>query len=386
MQHGIFARRTENLTSSFIRDILAVTQRPEIISFAGGLPDTGHFPVEALRQATRNIQEKYGPSLYQYNRTQGLPELRELIGDALNSHPWPAENILITTGSQQGLDLAIRCLFDPGDRVVVETPSYLGALQSLQANEISLTGIPQQGHGPDLDTLEQELSAGGIKGIYTVPDFQNPTGLCYTLTHRERLVELARKYQIWIIEDAPYSELRYDGKTLPSLQSLCPERVIRLGSFSKIIAPALRMGWVSAPTGVIRVMERMKQVTDLHSSSFDQYLILEFLQGGALPPHIERLRSLYGSRRDAMCRALDGQLKGKVKYTRPEGGMFLWLELAEEIDSMGLFNRAIEQGVAFVPGQAFHSQGKGKNFLRLNFSSSAEAEIEEGINRLAGLL
>ena len=382
----MFAKCTHNLNSSFIRDILAVTQQSGIISFAGGLPDPSLFPKSELEKAAHGIHTRYGGGLYQYSETTGIPALRQWIADHLHDTPVSKDGIIITTGSQQGLDLTTRCLVNPGDKIIVEAPSYLGALQVFTANQARLSAIPTDNEGPDLETLEQHLKRERISCYYTVPDFQNPKGTSYSLERRKALVALAERYDFWIMEDAPYRELRYRGDALPSLQSLSPESVIRFGSFSKIIAPALRLGWISAPQPLIKVVEKMKQCADLHSSGYDQHLILEFLQQGSLPSHLERLRRVYGERLEIMFSSLNSQLPETVKLSKPDGGMFIWAELAETTDTMKLFRKAIEQGVAFVPGEAFHIDGGGKNCLRLNFSNSDSEQILQGVKRLTELI
>ncbi len=382
----MFAHRTRTLKSSFIRDILALTQRPDVISFAGGLPDPALFPARQLQACSEAIHCSLGAGLFQYGETAGLVALREWIGESLNRPRLPAEQILITTGAQQGLDLASRCLINTGDDVVIEAPSYVGALQVFRAAEAQLHEIPSDHEGPDLDQLEMLARQGKVKLFYTVTDFQNPTGVSYAESRRRALCELAEKYGFWILEDSPYSALRYKGTDLPTLQSLSPERVIQLGSFSKIIAPALRTGWISAPLPVIKSCERMKQVTDLHSSGYDQQLILEFLQRDELPAHLIKLRSAYGARLQRMTTLFEEQPGNLARVNRPQGGMFLWVRLNSGIDTMELFKQALQQKVAFVPGTAFYNEGGVSNEMRLNFSNSPEELIDEGVSRLLTLI
>lgn len=382
----MFAQRTINLNSSFIRDILAVTQQPDVISFAGGLPDPELFPVAALKQASEQMQAQLGNRLYQYSETAGVLPLRRHIAEHLSAPGFHPEQVVVTTGSQQGLDLVVRCLVDPGDKVLVEGPTYLGALQVLRANQATLLSIPSDEQGPDLEALEAVVSREPIRCFYTVTDFQNPTGASYSLERRKGLVALAERYNFWILEDAPYSALRYSGEPLPSLQSLLPERVIHFGSFSKIIAPALRTGWICAPREVIKVVEKLKQAADLHTSGYDQQLVLSFLQSGALPPHLERIRSAYGERLDAMSAALKRKLADSLSFTKPAGGMFIWATLTSNESTLELFRAAIAEGVAFVPGEAFYVNGESDNSMRLNFSNSSVRVIEEGVSRLATLI
>jgi len=382
----MFAQGLKQFKSSFIRDILAVTQQPEVISFAGGLPDPALFPLEQLKIAADGIHNKAGSLLYQYSATEGLPELRDYIAASLSDVELQRSQILITTGAQQGLDLISRILLGPDSTVVLEVPAYLGALQVFQANQAQIHSIPSGADGPDLDALENYAKANPIQCFYTVSDFHNPTGACYSLDHRQRLLDLAERYDFWILEDAPYRVLRYSGETLPSLQSLSPRRVIQLGSFSKIIAPGLRLGWISASEEVIKSAVNLKQATDLHSSTYDQHLILEFLQQGFLPDHLQELKSDYAGKMNLMGDALESQLGERLGFKRPDGGMFLWATLDPGIDTRELFDRAITLGVAFVPGAAFYENNTVNHSMRLNFTNSSEKDILQGIDRLARLI
>jgi 2-aminoadipate transaminase len=382
----MFAQRTKNLNSSFIRDILAVTQQPHIISFAGGLPDPQLFPVDELQQAAQQMHQHQGNALYQYSETAGLLPLRAYIAQNLTVAKSQPDDIIITTGSQQALDLVVRCLIDPGQKVAVEAPTYLGALQVLRANQAKLMTIPSDDKGPDLYALEEIVKQEPIRFFYTVTDFQNPTGASYSLERRKGLVELAEKYDFLILEDAPYSALRYSGEPLPSLHTLMPHRVIHIGSFSKVIAPALRLGWINGPREVIKVVEKLKQAADLHSSGYDQHLVLHYLQNGSLIPHLEKICSAYGRRLEAMATALTTYLPDRVQFTKPEGGMFIWATLTSNESTMTLFQSAIEQGVAFVPGEAFYAFSESHNSMRLNFSNSHVDLINEGVKRLASLV
>ncbi len=382
----MFAQRTKDLNSSFIRDILAVTQQPNIISFAGGLPDPALFPVEDLQLASLQMHQRLGNALYQYSETAGLLTLRQAIADQLSSTNSQAEDIIITTGSQQGLDLVVRCLIDPGQKVAVEAPTYLGALQVLRANQADLVTIPSDTQGPDLQALEAVVKSQSIRFFYTVTDFQNPTGASYSRERREALVALAEKYNFLILEDAPYAALRYSGDALPTLHSLMPEKVIHFGSFSKVIAPALRLGWVNGPREIMRVVEKLKQAADLHSSGYDQQLVLAFLNSGALKPHLQKICNTYGDRLDTMASALRRYMPEKIQFNKPEGGMFIWATLTSGESTLDLFNAAIKQGVAFVPGEAFYANGESNNSMRLNFSNSSNELIEQGVKRLAGLV
>jgi len=382
----MFAQGLHQYKSSFIRDILAVTQQPEVISFAGGLPDPTLFPLPQLKTAADRIHSRMGASLYQYSASEGLGELRDYIALSLSDVELQRSQVVITTGAQQGLDLVSRMLLSSGSTVVLEAPAYLGALQVFQANQAQIHCINSGAHGPDLDALETYAKAHPIQCFYTVSDFHNPTGACYSLSHRKRLLELAGRYDFWILEDAPYRALRYSGELLPSLQSLAPARVIQLGSFSKIIAPGLRLGWVSATHEVIKSAVNLKQVTDLHSSAYDQHLVLEFLQQGFLADHLQKLKSVYAAKMKVMIDALDSNLADNVQFHCPEGGMFIWATLENGVDTRSLFDQAIAQGVAFVPGTAFYQNNTLSHSMRLNFTNSSEADILQGIERLAGLI
>lgn len=381
----MFAQRMQNLSRSFIRDILAVTQQPGIISFAGGLPDPALFPETALAQATTEAAENYGSALYQYGETAGVHELRNWISSHLSDTPVTSEQIIVTAGSQQALDLLVRVLINPGERVAVESPSYLGALQALSANEARLEAVESDEHGPIPEALEALLSEKSIKCFYSVPTFQNPTGLNYPMHRRKALSEVLEKHGCWLIEDAPYEALRYKGEALPSMQSLLPSQTVRLGSFSKIIAPGLRLGWISGPKEVIQQIEKLKQVTDLHTSSLSQFIALQFLMNGELPNHLERLKQSYGERLNCISAALQRDLP-TATFQVPEGGMFIWVNLPQGMDSYELFEEAIKQRVAFVPGKAFYTDETKRSGMRLNFTNSGNERIEEGIKRLGTLL
>lgn len=380
------AQGLRQFKSSFIRDILAVAQQPEVISFAGGLPDPNLFPLQQLRHSADRIQRELGAVLYQYAATQGVAELRQFITESLSDCNLDQSQVLITTGSQQGLDLISRILVNDDNRVVLEAPAYLGALQVFQANRAHILSIASNSSGPDLAVLERYAKAGSVGLFYTVADFHNPTGACYSLAEREKLIDLAETYDFWILEDAPYRELRYSCETLPSLQSLAPKRVIQLGSFSKTIAPGLRTGWMSAPQDIIKSAVNLKQSTDLHTSSFDQHLILEFLQKGFLPEHLQRIKTAYAAKMKLMADTLESSLSSSIRFQRPEGGMFIWATLGNDIDTHSLFERAIKQGVAFVPGAAFYENDLIDYSMRLNFTNSSDDEIVQGIDRIAGLI
>ncbi|MES9856661.1 MAG: PLP-dependent aminotransferase family protein [Sedimenticola sp.] len=382
----MLAERTKNLNSSFIREILALTQAPGVISFAGGLPDPALFPTKALEAAAMAAHQNQGANIYQYGETEGNQELRRWITDNLGDSESSTPNVTITTGSQQGLDLTARCLLNPGDGVAIEAPSYLGAIQVFNAHQARLHPVPSDHEGPNMEALEALFKQKEIRCFYTVPEFQNPKGISYSPERLYELAALAKRYGTWILEDAPYSALRYRGDPLPSLQSLLPEQVVHFGSFSKTVAPGLRLGWTSAPDSIMKSIIKMKQVADLHSSNYDQILILEFLRSGALPRHLERLKQNYRHRLEVMTSALDQHMGDRIRRSDPDGGMFVWVKMTKEMNAMTLFHQAVERGVAFVPGEAFYTDGSGGNCMRLNFTNSQPDRIVEGVQRLAELL
>jgi 2-aminoadipate transaminase len=389
-----FAKRTHRMRGSAIRELLKVTERPGFISFAGGLPAPELFPIKEVSDVCRRILLEAGAAALQYSATEGYRPLRELIStrlvaDGLAVSP---DNVLITTGSQQALDLVGKVLIDPGDTVVVESPTYLAALQAWNAYEADFVGVASGRHGMDLDQLETVMYRHP-KLIYCQPNFQNPRGVTLSLERRERLVELSLQHGTPVVEDDPYLELRFEGDHLPGLVALESARqpngeqyhgnIISLGTFSKILAPGLRVGWVVASPEVIAQLTQAKQGTDLHTSTFDQMIAYEMLRSGFLESHKQVIVETYRHRRDAMMDALARSFPRGTRWTHPEGGMFLWVELPESIDAADLLPRAMERQVAFVPGRGFHVDGTGHNTMRLNFSNSTPEQIREGIGRLA---
>lgn len=392
-----YAQRTHHMTSSAIRELLKITEQPDIISFAGGLPAPEAFPVEEIAQATQRVLQALGPQALQYGATEGFGPLRDEIAAlmSLRGVPVTRENILITSGSQQALDLVGKIFLNPGDHVVVEAPTYIGALQAWSAYEASYDALPVDNDGMKLDRLDEVLQHKP-KFIYALPNFQNPSGVTLSLDRRKTLVETANKYGIPILEDDAYSYLRYNGEALPSLLTLDGQaqeesteayqgNVIYLSTFSKILAPGMRLGWVVAHPAVIRKLVQAKQGVDLHTPTFTQIVAYEILRSGFIEQHAQHLRQLYRGRRDTMLAALEEHFPEEVTWTRPQGGMFLWVTLPEGMDSNPLLQEAIEYKVAFVPGGDFHPNGGGKNTLRLNFSNASHQMIETGIARLGKL-
>jgi 2-aminoadipate transaminase len=390
-----YAHRTQKMGSSVIRELLKLTEQPDIISFAGGLPAPEVFPVKEFQEACNQVLTDHGAQALQYSTTEGYLPLREMITrhNARFSVKVNAENIMITSGSQQALDFIGRLFINRGDYVVVESPTYLGALQAWNAYGAQYISIPSDEHGMLVDKLEEALRIGP-KFIYILPNFQNPSGSTLSLERRKRLVLLADQYGVPIVEDDPYGQLRYDGEHIPSVATLDSRyrndndgeytgNVIYLSTFSKLLAPGLRLAWVIAPPEVIRKLVMTKQAADLHTSSFNQHVAYEVAKGGFLDEHVKVIRATYKERRDVMLELMDELFPPEVRWTKPLGGMFLWGMLPEHVDAAEVLKVAIERKVAFVPGAAFHPNGGGANTMRINFSFSNPDNIREGITRLA---
>jgi DNA-binding transcriptional MocR family regulator len=394
--NDLIVRDARALTASEIRDLLKVADRPEIISFAGGVPDPSLFPLGAFNAiyGDLTVDEAAGRRSLQYSISEGLPALRQWIVEDLKSAgaARDIDNVLITCGAQQGLDMLARLLLEPGREIVVEKPSYLGAMQAFSMRRPRYVGLTMDEDGPVIDDLESAFE-GGARIAYLAPDFQNPTGRSYTLERRLAVLEVARKYGAVILEDVAYSKLFYEGQVLPSLLALDETHgdpgagtVIQLGTFSKTLVPALRIGWVCAPRPVIERLVLMKQAGDLHVSTINQEVALRAATR-LFPAHLETLRDAYRDKRDTMLAALDEFMPDSVSWTRPEGGMFIWLTLPENIDSRKLLETALEEArVAFVPGQAFFCDQSGRNTARLSFATEKADRIRAGIERLASLI
>jgi 2-aminoadipate transaminase len=390
-----FAHRVQHMKSSAIRELLKVTEQPEMISFAGGLPAPEVFPVERVQLATHKVLSERGEQALQYGATEGYRPLRELLAQRMsrgNLH-LTVENVLIVSGSQQALDLLGKIMLDPGDRIVVEAPTYMGALQAWNAYEARYVTVPADEHGMQTDHLEEALRQDP-KFIYVLPNFQNPTGVTLTEERRRTLVQQARRYGVPIVEDDPYGELRFEGEHLPSLLALEGEQqegvyhgnAIYLGTFSKIMAPGMRLGWVIAPSEVIGKLVQAKQGVDLHTASFTQMIAYELLKDGFLDEHVYVIRHVYQERRDAMLAAMEEHFPEEVKWTHPEGGMFLWVTLPEGSDATDVLRQAMERNVVFVPGASFYPNAEVQNTLRLNYSHDDPERIREGIARLGRVL
>jgi 2-aminoadipate transaminase len=381
------ARRMSNVQASAIREILKVTERPDVLSFAGGLPAPEAFPIEAMAAAHADVFAKDGAAALQYGPTEGHLPLRAWIAQRMTAQGLPAnpENVLITTGSQQGIDLTGKTLLDPGDLVAVESPSYLAALQSFSTYEAQFAVVGSDEHGMRVDELEMLLRHTRVKLIYIVPTFQNPRGTTLSLERRKRLADLAREHGVTVLEDDPYRELRYRGEVLPPIAGLDAKApVIHLGSFSKTLAPGLRLGYAIADERMIRALTIGKQAADLHSGQLSQIATARLLQTFDYDGHLLKLRALYGERCDAMLAAVEHCFPRGTTWTVPEGGLFVWAQLPGEVDAQELLKAAMREKVAFVPGAPFYPRDPVRSSVRLNFSNRPCELIAQGIARLGG--
>ncbi|MEA4811251.1 MAG: PLP-dependent aminotransferase family protein [Anaerolineaceae bacterium] len=392
-----FAARTAGMKSSFIRELLKVTNQPDVISFGGGFPAGELFPIERTQAACEKVLKENGRKALQYSTTEGYNPLRDWVIEfaAKQGIKISRENVLLTSGSQQALDLIGRIFLNRGDRVLTENPTYLGALQAWNSYGAEYETIETDDDGLMIDQLESAIGRN-IKFQYVLPNFQNPMGVSLSLERRKKLVEIANKTSVPLIEDDPYGALRFEGKAMPSVAQLDAEyngckqgefsgNVIYTSTFSKILAPGLRIGWVIAPEEVIRKMTQAKQGADLQSSTFDQYLAYELARGDWLDAHIETIRKVYKERRDAMLEAFEEYMPVGTTWTTPKGGLFLWLRLPEGCDTLEIFPIAVEEKVAYVPGAPFYPNGGPKNTMRLNFSACNPELIREGVRRLSNM-
>ncbi len=399
-----YSSRMQGIGGSLIRELLKITQDPEMISFAGGLPAPDVFPVDAFREASCRVLDTFGPQALQYSATEGYPPLRQWIVDTMAKYGIDStvDNILITSGSQQALDLIGKILINPGDLILTEIPTYLGALQAWRAYQADYTSVPIDDQGLQIEYLEEAL-CGGPKFMYILPNFQNPGGVTLSMERRLQLIEIADHYGVPIIEDDPYGELRYEGEHLPPLvvldaqhlssrsnysngQGFMRGNVIYISTFSKTLAPGLRLAWIVAPAEVIQRCVMAKQGMDLHTSSLVQMTAYEVLKDGFLSNHIRLIRQVYGERRDCMLDCLQRYFPPGAVWTHPKGGLFLWVTLPEEIDTLALMPKALDNKVAYVPGTAFFPDGSGHNTFRLNFSNASPENIDLGIRRLGEVI
>ncbi len=388
-----YSQRMKKMKASAIRELLAVAERPGMISFGGGFPAPDVFPVEEFKKACLSVLENKGAEALQYGSTDGYVPLRQMVSrySIRSGMNIDISNILITSGSQQALDLIGKIFINRGDRILVESPTYLGALQAWNAYGAEYVTVPVDDHGMRTDLLEEALRTGP-KFIYVLPNFQNPTGTTLPLERRMKVIELADRYGVPIIEDDPYGQLRYEGEDIPSVEILDSRvreqngtytgNVIYLSTFSKILAPGLRLAWVVAPDTVIRKLALAKQGTDLNTSTFNQIVAHEVGQHGFIDRHVEVMKKVYLERRNTMLDSLEEHMPEGVSWTHPQGGLFLWVTLPENLNSTEMLPEAIEENVAYVPGEFFHPDGSGKNTIRLNFSFCSPEKINEGIARL----
>ena len=387
---GLFARRTQGMRSSAMRDLMAITARPEVISLAGGLPDTSTFPAEDLAALMARVAADASARALQYGPTEGMEALKHCIVKVMAEEGMDVgtDELLVTTGGQQVIDLVCKTLVDPGDVIVAEGPTYPGAVPTFAAYEADVVQIDMDADGMRIDLLEEtldQLESDGRtpKFIYTVPTFQNPAGVTMALDRRRRLVRLAAERELLVLEDNPYGLLRYEGDPLPPLYALDRgEYVIYLGTFSKILSPGLRLGWTAAPRPVLEKLNLGKQGADLCSSTFSQHFVVEYFAQRNWRDLLAALRELYRRRRDTMFEALAEHLPGEAEWTRPAGGLFIWATLPDYIDTTDLLARALREHVAFVPGRAAYLDGRGGSAMRLNFSGVSEDHLHEGVARI----
>jgi 2-aminoadipate transaminase len=387
---GLFAQRTKVMTSSAMRDLMAITERPEVISLAGGLPDTSTFPPDSYAAIMQRVATESCARALQYGPTEGLQVVKRCIAEVMAEEGTvvDVDDVLVTTGGQQVIDLMCKTLIDPGDVIVAEAPTYPGAIPAFTSYEADVVQVGMDDDGMLIDELEATLDALEREGrrpkfIYTVPTFQNPGGVTMSLPRRKRLVEIAAERELLVLEDNPYGLLRYEGDALPTLRSLdVAEFVVYLGTFSKILSPGIRLGWAAAPRPVLQKMNVGKQGVDLCSSSMTQCFVAAYFESGRWQDYLESLVRLYRRRRDIMFEALEDCFPPESEWTRPQGGLFLWATLPEYLDTTDLLARALQENVAFVPGRAAFLDGRGGSEMRLNFSGVGDDDIREGIRRI----
>jgi 2-aminoadipate transaminase len=391
---ALFASRTSVMKSSAMRDLMAITERPEVISLAGGLPDTSTFPAEELAAVLSRLAAADSARALQYGPTDGIAAVKDAIVTVMAAEGVDVgtEDILVTTGGQQVIDLVCKTLVDPGDVIVAEAPTYPGAVPAFSAYQADVVQIAMDAEGMRVDELEETLDRLEAEGrrpkfIYTIPTFQNPGGVTLSLPRRKRLVEVARERELLVLEDNPYGLLRYEGEPLPTLYSLDGgDFVIYLGTFSKILSPGVRLGWSVAPAPVLEKMNLGKQASDLCSSSLSQLFVSRYFAEGRWEGYLATLRELYRHRRDVMLEALAEHLPPEATWTRPQGGLFLWATLPDYLDTTDLLARALSRNVAFVPGRAAYLDGRGGSSMRLNFSSVDDDTIREGVRRIGEVI
>jgi 2-aminoadipate transaminase len=391
----LFSSKASRLKASEIREILKLTQIPGVISMAGGLPNPEAFPVAIIKDIVNHVLDEYPLSALQYGTTEGLPALRNEIAKRMRLKKGidcEMHDVLIINGAQQGLSFIAFNFLDPGDTYISTAPTYLGAIQAFHAFEANCEAIPMKGENFDNEALRRNLSRMSKSGvfpkfIYVVPTFQNPSGETMPLENRKELLEVASEYDLLIVEDDPYGELIFEGEPIPTIKSLDKKgRVIYLGTFSKILAPGFRLGWTIASSDILKKFVMTKQAMDLCTNIFGQYIAYEYMAQGHLDHHITEIRTMYKRKRDIMLKAIEENFPPGIKWTVPTGGLFLWVTLPRSMDTRAMFKRALEQKVAYVVGDAFYPDGSQYNSMRLNFSYSSDADIEEGIKRLSAVI
>ena len=387
----LYSRNAREMKASEIRELLKLTERKEIISFAGGLPNPEAFPVEKIREICNHLLDEKGANILQYGTTEGVTELRQAIAERMNRKGMNINyhNVLITSGSQQALDLIGKAFLDPEDTVLVGAPTYLGGTNAFKSYGAIMESVGVDENGMDPEKLEEKIRLLQMHGrsaelLYLIPAFQNPSGVTLPMDRRRRILEIATEFDMLVIEDAPYSELRYSGETIKPMKTLDEDgRVIYLGTFSKVLAPGFRVAWCIADRDILQKLIIVKQAADLCTNTFGQHIAAEYLNRGYIDEHLEKIKSLYKRKRDHMLAAMDRHFPAEATWTRPEGGMFIWVTLPEYIDTKEMFSRALENNVAYVHGASFFADHSGKNTMRLNFTYATDAEIDEGIKRLA---
>ncbi len=382
------ARHVTKLEASIIREILKISNRPGVINFAGGLPAPELFPLEDIQWATEQALSKLGPDAVQYSLSRGLTSLRELIAERATKRGTRTEpdNIQITAGGQQGIELVARAFIEPGDYILTENPTYVGALQAFNYYRARYTTVEMDHEGMLIDQVKRKIEKYRPKLIYTVSNFQNPTGITMSQQRRRDLVDLAIQYNVPIIDDNPYGDIRFAGEHVPTLKSYGGDEVVALRTFSKILAPGLRVGWMNGPADIMPHFEKVKQCTDLHTNTLGQAIIFEYLNAGKLAPHIEKIKECYRAKRNLMIDALKQTFPEGVKWTEPEGGLFLWIELPAHMSAKDMLPAAVEEKVAYVYGEPFFPNGGGENTMRLNFATASHQDIIDGITRLSELV
>ncbi|CEK32440.1 aminotransferase [[Clostridium] sordellii] len=386
-----FAKRMDGLKGSEIRELLKLTEKPEVISFAGGLPAPELFPVEEMKEISRLVLEESGREALQYTTTEGFGPLREQIAERMNRKLKTSvskDDLLITSGSQQGLDFAGKIFLNEGDVVLVESPSYLGALNAFKAYCPKFIEVPTDKDGMIIEELEKILeTTENVKMIYVIPDFQNPTGKTWSMDRRKKFMDVINKFEIPVVEDNPYGELRFEGEILPSLKGMDEKGlVIFLGSFSKIFCPGYRIGWVCASPEILSKFVFVKQGADLQASTISQREVSKFIDVYDLDAHVEKIKTVYKKRRDLMLSTIDECFPEVVEHTYPEGGLFTWVELPKHLDARKIMEKCLENNVAYVPGGSFFPNGGKENTFRLNYSNMPDEKIVDGVKRLAQAL